>query len=105
MEVKRYYRPAANMPWILGDVWTQKRTTNTAERVEENVRFIKMEFPVKDGGTWQGNAYNMLGDWEWTNDAANEDAVVRTMGIGTACVGAGASPVTTARTFRCCYSR
>lgn len=64
--VERYLRHFANQPWILADVWVQKRTTTAAERVEENARFIKLEFPIVEGGTWSGNAYNNLGDWEYT---------------------------------------
>ncbi|MBL0316531.1 MAG: hypothetical protein IPP69_12400 [Flavobacteriales bacterium] len=58
VKINRFYRPANNTPWILIDVWTQKRTTTTAEKVVDNIRYVKMEFPVKNGGTWNGNAYN-----------------------------------------------
>lgn len=65
VRVERYQRHYASQPWILVDVWVQKRTSTTAERMEENVRFIKMEFPVAEGGTWQGNSYNTLGNWQY----------------------------------------
>lgn len=57
-KINRYYRAANNQPWYLIDVWTQKRTTTTAEKVVDNIRYVKLEFPVKNGGTWDGNAYN-----------------------------------------------
>jgi hypothetical protein len=47
------------------DVWTQKRTGTTAERVEENLRFVKLEFPVAEGGNWNGNAFNNLGTQQY----------------------------------------
>jgi hypothetical protein len=59
--LNRYYRPNNNSPWVLVDVWTQKITSTTGEKVEENQRFVKLEFPVKEGETWNGNAFNALG--------------------------------------------
>jgi len=56
--VERSYRNAPSGPWLLMDVWTQRRTPTTAEKVEENMRYIKMKFPVKDGDTWNGNGFN-----------------------------------------------
>ena len=46
------------MPWKFRNVWTENRTTSTAEKVEENVRYIKLAFPVKENQTWNGNAQN-----------------------------------------------
>lgn len=49
----------------------------------------------------------MVGNYEWTNDAANEDGRVRMAG-GQAlpeCTGASVGNPGTNRAFRCCYSR
>jgi hypothetical protein len=59
--INRYYRLNNGSSWALIDVWTQKRTGTTAERVEENIRYVKLEFPVSEGGIWNGNAFNNLG--------------------------------------------
>jgi hypothetical protein len=58
--VKRYLRHNNSQPWILADVWSQKRVSNRAEKVEENIRYVKLKFPTKDGDSWNGNAYNNL---------------------------------------------
>lgn len=50
--------PYSSMPWILRDVWAANRTTTTAEKVEENVRYVKLAFAVREGQTWNGNAQN-----------------------------------------------
>ncbi|MCX6295985.1 MAG: hypothetical protein NTX97_07955, partial [Bacteroidetes bacterium] len=63
----RNYNPLvsySSLPWTLRDVWTENRTVTTAEKVEENVRYIKLAFAVKEGQTWNGNAQN-------TNDPLN----------------------------------
>jgi len=57
----KYYNssvPYSGMPWILRDVWSEIRTAKTAEKVEENERFIKLAFPVKEDQQWNGNAQN-----------------------------------------------
>lgn len=61
----KYYNssiPYSAMPWILRDVWSETKTAKTAEKVEENERYIKLAFPVKEEQQWNGNAQN-------TNDA------------------------------------
>lgn len=49
---------------------------------------------------------NMLGDWEWTNNAANGDGYVRVVGQGS-CMHATTSVAWGGlqRSFRCCYRR
>lgn len=63
VKVDRYRRNFNAQPWILSNTWVQKRTGTTAERIENNRRYIKLEFPIEEGGTWHGNAYNNLPDW------------------------------------------
>jgi hypothetical protein len=73
--VERSLRHFTSQPWILMDAWTQKRTSTVGERVEENVRFVKMEFPLEEGATWKGNVYNTLGDWDYQYVDVNKPAV------------------------------
>ena len=46
------------MPWTFRNVWAENRTAATAEKVEENVRFIKLVFPVKKNKSLNGNVQN-----------------------------------------------
>jgi len=57
----KYYNssiPYSDMPWLLRDVWSATKTAKTVERVEENERFVKLAFPVRDEQRWNGNAQN-----------------------------------------------
>ena len=58
--INRYYRKDATKPWKIKDVWTTQIINNTAQRVEENIRYVKLSFPLKMDKTWNGNLYNML---------------------------------------------
>lgn len=54
-----------NIPWTHKDVWICTKTNTTYEVVEEDVRFTKLIFPVKEEATWKGNAYTTLDDWDY----------------------------------------
>ena len=55
--MERYVRDDWNEDWQIKDVWNISKSDGTIERVEENLRFIKMVFPVDDGLRWEGNAF------------------------------------------------
>lgn len=56
------------MPWVIKDLWQVNISPSSAEVVEENVRFTKLAFPVKEGTTWNGNAKNSIGEWTYSYD-------------------------------------
>jgi hypothetical protein len=64
MRLERYVKqynsaiPYSAMSWTLRDVWVQNKTLRNAEKVEENVRYVKLVFPVKKEQEWNGNAKN-----------------------------------------------
>lgn len=64
--IERFYRKSENDTWLLKDVWFANRTSNTAEKVEENIRFVKLVFPLKKGNSWNGNRFNNLGEQNYT---------------------------------------
>ncbi len=55
--LERFERKDPNDSWEIKDVWSTKRTENTAERFEENVRLIKMVFPVREGTDFDATLY------------------------------------------------
>jgi len=56
--IERFERNDAAEEWRVNDVWTAVVTDRQAERIEENLRFIKMVFPVSDNtNPWDGNKY------------------------------------------------
>jgi hypothetical protein len=56
--LERFKRFSQDDPWDLVDVWFIKRTSLNAQKIEENVRYIKMGFPIENSSTWDGNALN-----------------------------------------------
>lgn len=71
IRVERYRRnydslvPYDSIPWYLSRVYAFTRTNGWAEKLEENERFIRLAFPVEEGKSWNGNAYNTIGEWNY----------------------------------------
>lgn len=57
-KLKRFKRSSTADNWALEDVWTMKRTPQTAEVVEENDRIIKLIFAIAYDRSWDCNALN-----------------------------------------------
>jgi hypothetical protein len=70
--VERYKRYSESSNWVISDVWESKLSDNTAERVEENHRFVKLRFPVKQDLTWNGNLFNENESQDYWISALNE---------------------------------
>jgi hypothetical protein len=51
------YRPDSSAAWQLSKVWYANKYKNTYERVEDDLRFVKMTFPPVVGSHWAGNHY------------------------------------------------
>jgi len=74
--IERYWRTADSLQWVIKDVWYATKTTTMAEKIEEDVRYIKLVFPVNDEKEWNGNAYNTLPEWEYAYEDLHESKTV-----------------------------
>ncbi|MDX1479178.1 MAG: hypothetical protein R3301_15795 [Saprospiraceae bacterium] len=50
--LERRHRRTVLDPWVLTHVWTISRDADRAERSEENVRLVKLAFPLDTGKQW-----------------------------------------------------
>ena len=55
----RYKRQLVTDPWVIYKVFAANQTTTTAERFEDNVRYIKLIFPPRNNAKWNGNSLNI----------------------------------------------
>lgn len=60
VRVERSWKFTEQSQYVIKDVWSRTRTANVAEQNEENVIFIKHNFPVREGKRWDGNRKNVL---------------------------------------------
>ena len=63
--IERFKRLKATDPWVLVGVWTSNINNNSLEKVEENIRYTKLSFPITSNKEWAGNQYNTLIPWEY----------------------------------------
>ncbi|HIA36291.1 MAG TPA: hypothetical protein EYN89_06025 [Flavobacteriales bacterium] len=63
MRIERYKRSNSTMPWVIKDIWYANRTASMVERTEENIKYRKLVFPVRNDLSWNGNAANIAEEW------------------------------------------
>ncbi len=66
IRLERYIRNDENEDWDIKNVWMARRITSRAEKVEENIRYIKLAFPLRINKRWNGNAYNFKEEQTYT---------------------------------------
>lgn len=78
-KIERSYANNPTSGWSLFNVYYQVKTKKVAERVEENLRYVKLVFPNDNNSSWLGNKYIIspppyildgnnyrVGDWKYT---------------------------------------
>ena len=79
LRIARYWRESDSDPWDIKDIWMATRTNSTAEKVEENVRYVKLAFPVRTYQTWDGNIYNTNPEWEYFYDSIGNSRIINNL--------------------------
>ena len=67
--IERFWKTDSTSLYQIKDVWIGTLTNTSAQKVEENLRYVKMIFPIKTGEYWNGNSYNGLNEWEYEYDS------------------------------------
>lgn len=68
--IKKYnaFKPYDSIPYTIKEVWMINATNKSIQVVEGNVRYTKLTFPIQQGESWNGNAQNTIGEWQFTYD-------------------------------------
>lgn len=56
-KVNRFFKRKETDPWSRMNTWTASMDKTNAVRTEENIRFVKLVFPVRDGLRFNGNIF------------------------------------------------
>lgn len=56
-QTERYVRSDTTHHWQISKVLALSKNARQATRTEDNLRFVKMTFPLKKGARWDGNQY------------------------------------------------
>jgi hypothetical protein len=72
--IQRYSRPQGTTDYTAEETWSVEADEFRYIQQEGNVSFVRLQFPLTDGKTWNGNAYNTVtgtddcGDGNFTCD-------------------------------------
>jgi hypothetical protein len=75
--IERYKKNTlAEESWNLDSVWTARIQGPQIIKVENNVPFVKLIFPVKNDISWNGNAYNIKGEETYSMDSVHRSKII-----------------------------
>jgi len=57
-EVLRYVRPNGLENFRLDSVFSVRKDNNVIVKMEHNIPYVKLDFPIEEGKTWNGNQFN-----------------------------------------------
>jgi hypothetical protein len=64
--IHRSRRNIAADNWMYQDTWSVRKNEREVVMSEGNVSYVKLKLPVRQNMEWDGNAYNTLGEDEYT---------------------------------------
>lgn len=86
-KIIRYIKPSGSGTFTPDNTFSGYNTGRNFEFIENNLRYIKLAQPVKEGGSWKGNSYintssggtpglDYLDDWDYTYENVGQSAKV-----------------------------
>ncbi len=89
--ITRFIRKAAQNPWVADNSFMAINAGSSFEFVENNMRFIKLRQPIKNGYSWKGHSsldtysfnsdIKYLDDWDYTYDSLDAPISVGNLNI------------------------
>jgi hypothetical protein len=70
-----------NGTWQKFDVYQSIKTNLRVEEVDDNLRTVKLVFPIDEGIIWNGNAFNNQGDHHYEVLSEIEDTAINSINI------------------------
>lgn len=74
--IERYKRDSSHHVWQIADVWTATKTAQHLEKVEENVKYLRLLFAAREGERWDGNAANVHPELSYEYLSVDESQLV-----------------------------
>lgn len=85
----RYIRKDTSANWQPNNTFTVVPTDKSIEYVENNLRFLKLEMPIKQDFSWKGNSYidtyslnsdlQYLDDWDYIYDSIDVPLMINSL--------------------------
>jgi hypothetical protein len=72
LRIERYRRENDTQKWVIDSVFTAKKEIDKALKTENNVTYVKLVFPIKEGVQWNGNLYNSFANDSYEMKKVNQ---------------------------------
>ncbi|MDQ2718868.1 MAG: hypothetical protein M3Z26_03760 [Bacteroidota bacterium] len=89
--VIRYLRQDSTQEWVPNNTFMVVPTENSLEYDENNLRFVKLRLPIKQGFSWKGNSFidtysqysdvKYLDDWDYIYDSIGVPLTINSLTI------------------------
>ncbi|HEV8082509.1 MAG TPA: hypothetical protein VGP55_04865 [Chitinophagaceae bacterium] len=89
--ILRFIRKDASQQWVPNNTFMVVPTANSIEFIENNLRYLKLEQPVKQDFSWKGNSFidtysnytdvKYLEDWDYIYDSINVPLIINSLAI------------------------
>lgn len=79
--IERFVLDPVDSTWVIKDIWTQTITATFAEKTEENLRKLRLAFPVRDYQIWNVNEFISDDGLYFTTDDANFEVEYDEIGV------------------------
>lgn len=77
--INRYKKDNLQENWKIDSAWSSRIQGNQIIKVENNVPYVKLVFPVSSGKTWNGNAYNIKGEEIYKMDSVGKPKTINNL--------------------------
>ncbi len=79
-KIARYKQANDTLPFDFQSEWVATCTSNSAQRVEDNIRYIKLAFPINTRTeAWNGNAYNSFLEEDYSYTDIHVSATINSL--------------------------
>jgi len=76
-KIIRYKKDTAvSSDWIHQVVWNATINNSNFQKVEDNIRFVKLIFPIKNNKKWNGNSMNTLSSWDYEYTSSHQSELI-----------------------------
>jgi hypothetical protein len=70
-----------SIPWTVKEVWMINANKKSIQILERSVRYTKLIFPIQEKATWDGNAKNTIGEWDYTYDYIDKKETINNVSL------------------------
>ncbi len=81
VKIKQGTKPYDSIPYTIKEVWMLNASNKNIQLNERNIRYTKLIFPVELYATWNGNAFNSLGEQIYSYEYIDKQETINSVNL------------------------